>query len=115
MQKNSVELNDIAKYVLVILYIIMIFNKFWCNRHLSSTMDISRLNKYFDMSLYFIFFFQYVLRFISKIILPAYIYIYIFYFVWNGLSYFYAVNPVETLINLPRIGNTFSLFYFVIC
>ena len=28
------------------------------------------------------------------------------------LSYFYAVNPVETLINLPRVGNTFFAIFF---
>ena len=31
-----------------------------------------------------------------------FIYLYLFYFLWNALSYFYAINPVETLINLPR-------------
>ena len=41
-----------------------------------------------------------------------YIYIYIFYIVWNAISYFYAVNPVETLINLPRIVNTFFAIFF---
>ena len=28
------------------------------------------------------------------------------------LSYFYAINPVETLINLPRLGNTFFAIFF---
>ncbi len=41
-----------------------------------------------------------------------YIYAYIFYFIWNLFSYFYAVNPVETLINLPRLGNTFFAIVF---
>ncbi len=41
-----------------------------------------------------------------------YIYLYLFYFIWNSFSYFYAVNPVETLINLPRIGNTFFAVFF---
>ncbi len=41
-----------------------------------------------------------------------YIYFYIFYFLWNAISYFYAVNPVETLINLPRLGNTFFAIIF---
>ena len=38
--------------------------------------------------------------------------IYCFYLFWNGLSYFYAINNVETLINLPRIFNTFSAIVF---
>ncbi|MGB1448855.1 MAG: O-antigen ligase family protein [Flavobacteriaceae bacterium] len=41
-----------------------------------------------------------------------FIYLYLFYFIWNGLSYFYAINPVETLINLPRVGNTFFAIFF---
>ena len=42
----------------------------------------------------------------------VFIYIYLFYIIWNALSYFYAINPVETLINLPRIGNTFFALFF---
>ena len=42
----------------------------------------------------------------------AFIYIYLFYFIWNALSYFYAINPVETIINLPRLGNTFFAIVF---
>ena len=42
----------------------------------------------------------------------AFIYLYLFYIIWNALSYFYAINPVETLINLPRVGNTFFALFF---
>ena len=42
----------------------------------------------------------------------AFIYLYLFYIIWNVLSYFYAINPVETLINLPRVGNTFFAIFF---
>ena len=42
----------------------------------------------------------------------VFIYLYLFYIVWNALSYFYAINPVETLINLPRVGNTFFALFF---
>ena len=48
----------------------------------------------------------------AKLFSSFYIYFYIFYFVWASLSYFYAVNPVETLINLPRVGNTFFATFF---
>ena len=41
-----------------------------------------------------------------------FIYVYLFYILWNCLSYFYAINPVETLINLPRIINTFLAIFF---
>ena len=42
----------------------------------------------------------------------VFIYLYLFYILWNALSYFYAINPVETLINLPRITNTFFAIFF---
>lgn len=42
----------------------------------------------------------------------VFIYLYLFYIIWNILSYFYAINPVETLINLPRVGNTFFALFF---
>ena len=42
----------------------------------------------------------------------VFIYLYLFYIIWNGLSYFYAINPVETLINLPRVGNAFFALFF---
>lgn len=41
-----------------------------------------------------------------------FIYVYLFYIIWNGLSYFYAINGVETLINFPRLLNTFFAIYF---
>ncbi len=47
-----------------------------------------------------------------KLFSISYIYLYIFYILWNALSYFYAVNPVETLINFPRIANTFFAIIF---
>ena len=52
----------------------------------------------------------------SYLTTTLYFYIYIFFLIWNFFSYFYAINPTETLINLPRIGNTFfaTLFCFLL-
>jgi len=49
---------------------------------------------------------------LSKLFKSIFIYIYLFYFLWSGLSYFYAINPNETLLNLPRLGNTFFAVFF---
>ncbi|MDA9360588.1 O-antigen ligase family protein [Flavobacteriaceae bacterium] len=49
---------------------------------------------------------------LSKLYKSIFIYVYLFYFIWSGLSYFYAINPTETLINLPRLGNTFFAIFF---
>ena len=48
----------------------------------------------------------------SLILSTVFIYLYFFYLVWNGFSYFYAINPTETLINLPRLGNVFFAILF---
>tara|TARA_B100000767_G_scaffold190706_1_gene177993 strand:+ start:425 stop:2761 length:2337 start_codon:yes stop_codon:yes gene_type:complete len=49
---------------------------------------------------------------LSKLFNSSFIYVYLFYFLWSGLSYFYAINPTETIINLPRLGNTFFAVFF---
>ena len=49
---------------------------------------------------------------LSKLSKSIFIYVYLFYFIWSGLSYFYAINPTETLLNLPRLGNTFFAIFF---
>jgi len=49
---------------------------------------------------------------LSKLLKSTFIYVYLFYFIWSGLSYFYAINPTETLLNLPRLGNTFFAIFF---
>ena len=48
----------------------------------------------------------------SKLFNSSFIYVYLLYFLWSGLSYFYAINPTETLINIPRLGNTFFAVFF---
>jgi O-antigen ligase len=63
--------------------------------------------------LYFLFFNTESAQFgLSKLSKSIFIYVYLFYFIWSGLSYFYAINPTETLINLPRLGNTFFAIFF---
>ena len=49
---------------------------------------------------------------LNKLFSSIFAYIYVFYVIWNALSYFYAINPTETLINLPRVFNTFSAIFF---
>ena len=49
---------------------------------------------------------------LSKLFNSSFIYVYLVYFLWSGLSYFYAINPTETLLNLPRLGNTFFAVFF---
>ena len=63
--------------------------------------------------LYFLFFNNSAAQVgLSKLFKSIFIYIYLFYFLWSGLSYFYAINPTETLLNLPRLGNTFFAVFF---
>tara|TARA_B100001057_G_scaffold500673_1_gene617056 strand:- start:3506 stop:5845 length:2340 start_codon:yes stop_codon:yes gene_type:complete len=48
----------------------------------------------------------------TRLFSTLYIYVYIFYILWNAGSYFYAVNSVETAINFPRTANTFFAIFF---
>ena len=49
---------------------------------------------------------------LSMLLKSIFFYVYLFYFIWSGLSYFYAINPTETLLNIPRLGNTFFAIIF---
>ena len=49
---------------------------------------------------------------LSMLLKSVFFYVYLFYFIWSGLSYFYAINPTETLLNIPRLGNTFFAIIF---
>ncbi len=62
---------------------------------------------------YFLFFRkeQFIKGF-SLLFRTYFIYVYLFYIVWNIFSYFYAINPTETLINLPRVYNVFMAIFF---
>ena len=50
---------------------------------------------------------------LTKLSSTLYLLLYVVYLVWNGLSYFYAINPSETLINLPRLLNSSFAVIFV--
>tara|TARA_B100000780_G_scaffold114490_1_gene80225 strand:+ start:377 stop:2701 length:2325 start_codon:yes stop_codon:yes gene_type:complete len=38
---------------------------------------------------------------------------YIIFFVWASLSYFYAINNIEALVNIPRHLNTLLMYLFI--
>lgn len=113
MAQNKLDANDLVKYVLLILYIITgtlsnfgaidILAPQWI--YLGSVNILS--------CLYFLFLSpESFSNGFNKLFKTTFIYIYIFYLLWNAFSYFYAINPSETIINLPRIGNTFFAIFF---
>ena len=113
MSKTNLKSTDIPNYVLIILYLLT-----------GSLPNFGAIDILAPQWIYFgtinILSCLYILFFSSgsysnsfaRLFSSFYIYLYIFYFLWNCFSYFYAVNPVETLINLPRIGNTFFAILF---
>jgi len=113
MRYNSLGSNFLFNYVLIILYIIT-----------GSLPNFGAIDILAPQWIYLGFInlitCVYILFKRSHILTPAfvsffktyYIYIYVFYFIWNLISYFYAVNPTETLINLPRLGNSFFAIIF---
>lgn len=113
MVQNKLDANGLVKYILLILYIITgtlsnfgaidILAPQWI--YLGSVNILS--------CLYFLFLSpESFSNGFNKLFKSTFIYIYIFYLLWNALSYFYAINPAETIINLPRIGNTFFAIFF---
>ena len=112
MSKTSIDLIDLPKYLLIILYIITgSLSKFGAIDILAPQwIYLASINL---LSCTYILFFSKDLYYesITKLFKTSYIYIYIFYIIWNALSYFYAVNQIETLINLPRLSNTFFAIF----
>ena len=113
MSKTSIDLIDLPKYILIILYIITgSLSNFGAIDILAPQwIYLASINL---LSCTYILFFSKDLYYVSitKLFKTSYIYIYIFYIIWNALSYFYAVNQSETLINLPRLSNTFFAIVF---
>ena len=113
MSTLKIESSDLPKYLLLLLYIITgslsnfkaidILAPQWI--YLGSINILS--------CLFFLFLsphtIESAIRPLSRSIFFSF---YVFYILWNALSYFYAINPVETLINLPRLGNTFFAIIF---
>ena len=113
MSTLKIEITDLTKYILILLYII--------TGSLSNFGAIDILAPQWIYlgcvnvlcCLYFLFFSHKVLDVAFKHLFKGiFIYFYLFYFIWNAFSYFYAINPVETLINIPRLGNTFFAIFF---
>ena len=113
MSKTSIDLIDLPKYILIILYIITgSLSNFGAIDILAPQwIYLASINL---LSCTYVLFFSKDLYYgsITKLFKTSYIYIYIFYIIWNAFSYFYAVNQSETLINLPRLSNTFFAIVF---
>jgi len=50
---------------------------------------------------------------ISKVVKSAITLFYLGFFIWAGLSYFYAINPTEVLVNMARHTNTFFMYLYL--
>ena len=112
MSTIKIESNDLTKYLLLILYIITgSLSNFGAIDILAPQwIYLGAIN--ILTCLYFLFTPNALNTAFRPLFKSAFIYLYLFYIIWNVLSYFYAINPVETLINLPRVGNTFFALFF---
>ena len=112
MSIHQLDSNHLPKYFLLILYIITgSLSNFGAIDILAPQwIYLGAIN---IMSCLYFLFTPYALNTAFRpLFKTAFIYLYLFYIIWNALSYFYAINPVETLINLPRVGNTFFALFF---
>lgn len=112
MSAIKLDSNDLPKYLLLILYIITgSLSNFGAIDILAPQwIYLGAIN--ILSCLYFLFNPNALSTAFRPFFKSAFIYLYLFYLVWNILSYFYAINPVETLINLPRLGSTFFALFF---
>ena len=113
MSTLKIETTDLPKYLLILLYIITgsLSNYGAIDILAPQWIYLGCINVL--SCLYFLFLSPKALDTAFKPLFKGvFIYFYLFYFLWNVLSYFYAINPVETLINLPRLGNTFFAIFF---
>ena len=112
MSTLKLDSQDLPKYFLLILYIITgSLSNFGAIDILAPQwIYLGAIN--ILSCLYFLFIPNALNTAFRPLFKSAFIYLYLFYIVWNVLSYFYAINPVETLINLPRVGNTFFALFF---
>ena len=112
MSIHQLDSNHLPKYFLLILYIITgSLSNFGAIDILAPQwIYLGAIN---IMSCLYFLFTPYALNTAFRpLFKTAFIYLYLFYVIWSALSYFYAINPVETLINLPRVGNTFFALFF---
>ena len=112
MSTISISTETLSKYLLLILYILTgTLSNF-------NAIDILAPQWIFlglvncASCLYFLFNTSDLNSSYKRLYRSVFIYVYLFYITWNALSYFYAINQVETLINLPRLVNTFFAIYF---
>ena len=112
MSIHQLDSNHLPKYFLLILYIITgSLSNFGAIDILAPQwIYLGAIN--IMSCLYFLFTPNALNTAFRPLFKTAFIYLYLFYIIWNALSYFYAINPVETLINLPRVGNTFFALFF---
>ena len=112
MSIHQLDSNHLPKYFLLILYIITgSLSNFGAIDILAPQwIYLGAIN--IMSCLYFLFTPNALNTAFRPLFKTAFIYLYLFYVIWSALSYFYAINPVETLINLPRVGNTFFALFF---
>ena len=112
MSAIKLDSNDLPKYLLLILYIITgSLSNFGAIDILAPQwIYLGAIN--ILSCLYFLFTPNALSTAFRPFFKSVFIYLYLFYLVWNILSYFYAINPAETLINLPRLGSTFFALFF---
>jgi hypothetical protein len=59
----------------------------------------------------FIYFRKSIKETISKVLTPYLSLFYIGFILWAGLSYFYAINSTEVLVNITRQVNVLLMFF----
>ena len=64
-------------------------------------------------SLYFIVYYKKIKSALSSLFCNSIAIFYFLFFIWAAISYFYAINPTESLVNIPRHANTLFMMLYL--
>lgn len=67
----------------------------------------------FLASIYVLIYFKKFKTTISILLTNVTVLFYFMFFVWAAISYFYAINPTEALVNIPRHANTLFMMCYL--
>ncbi|MGB2475915.1 MAG: O-antigen ligase family protein [Flavobacteriaceae bacterium] len=107
MNTHTLSSEHLPKYLLLVLYIVTGTLSNFGAIDILAPQWIYLCSINILVSVYFIYRAKEHSTSFSALFSTYFIYFYLFYVLWNAGSYFYALNPVETVINLPRVINVF--------
>lgn len=109
---NSIQF-QFFEFVFVVLYLCIGFIPNWgaVDKVAPQWFVLSCIN--ISSSVYVLFSYKKFRKAINSLLKNAIVLSYVFFFIWAAASFFYALNPTEVLVNIPRHANTLCMLLFL--